>query len=107
MVWKSSGVQLTDIAPGSMREVDLDGRPVLLIRHMDQVYATAGRCTHAQGVLAQGHLQGNRLVCPRHSATFDIKSGIVLQGPFGAMKTHELAVYHTRVESGVIEVELP
>lgn len=107
MTWKSTGVAVTDMPAGGMREVDLGGVPVLLIHHMETVYATAARCTHAQGVLAQGKLQGNRLTCPRHGSVFDIKSGIVLQGPFGAMKTRELAVYTTRVQDGVIEVDLP
>lgn len=85
----------------------MEGHPVLLIHHMEQVYATAARCTHAQGVLAEGKLQGNRLTCPRHGSVFDVKSGIVLQGPFGAMKTRELAIYHARVQEGLIEVDLP
>jgi nitrite reductase/ring-hydroxylating ferredoxin subunit len=104
MTWRQTGIAVTDLAPGSMREIDLDGHPILIIHHMDQVYATSARCT--QGVLSQGRLQGNRLSCPRHGSVFDIKSGIVLQGPFGAMKTHELPVFHTRVENGQIEVDL-
>lgn len=107
MTWRNTGVGLADLAPGSMREVELDGHLILLIHHMEQVYATAARCTHAQGPLVQGKLQGNRLTCPRHGSVFDIKSGIVLQGPFGAMKTRELGIYRARVEGGQIEVELP
>jgi nitrite reductase/ring-hydroxylating ferredoxin subunit len=107
MVWKATQVKLADLPLGGMREVDLDGHPVLLIHHMEQVFATAGRCPHAGGVLAEGKLQGNRIVCPRHNSTFDVTSGIVLQGPYGAMKTHALAVYHTKVEDGEIHVDLP
>lgn len=97
----------SELPLGGMREIDVEGHPVLLIHHMEQVFATAARCPHAGGPLAQGKLQGNRLVCPRHSSTFDVRSGIVLQGPFGAMKTHELAVYHTKVENDEIHVDLP
>jgi 3-phenylpropionate/trans-cinnamate dioxygenase ferredoxin component len=107
MAWRDTGVVISSLAPGNMLEISIDGRPILLIHHMDQVYATAARCTHAQGPLAQGKLQGNRLTCPRHGSVFDIKSGIVLQGPYGAMKTRELEVYRARVESGQIEVDLP
>ncbi|MDE1820487.1 MAG: Rieske 2Fe-2S domain-containing protein [Euryarchaeota archaeon] len=106
MAWVRTGVARSEVPPGGMREIDLNGHLILLIHHMDQVYATAAKCTHAQGDLAQGKLQGNRLTCPRHGSVFDVKSGIVLQGPYGAMKTRELQVYHTRVEDGQIEVEL-
>jgi nitrite reductase/ring-hydroxylating ferredoxin subunit len=106
MTWQSTGVALSELAPGSMREVEVGGHMVLILHHMGQVYATAAQCTHAQGPLVQGKLQGNRLTCPRHGSVFDIKSGIVLQGPFGAMKTRELPVYHARVEDGQIEVDI-
>lgn len=107
MTWKATQVKVADLPLGGMREVNVDGHAVLLIHHMEQVYATAARCTHAQAPLAEGKLQGNRLVCPRHGSTFDIKSGIVLQGPFGTMKTRELPIYHTKIENDEIHVDLP
>ena len=98
---------MLDLPPGSKKEVLVEGHPVLLLHHMEQVYATAARCTHSQGPLVEGKLQGNRLTCPRHGSVFDIKSGIVLQGPYGAMKTRELTIYPARVQDGSIEVDIP
>src|SRR5262245_58932538 len=43
--------------------------------------ATQARCTHRQGPLSKGTLDGSTITCPLHGAQFDVCSGAVLRGP--------------------------
>ena len=44
-------------------------------------YAIEDVCTHDDGPLAEGDLNGCIISCPRHGATFDIQTGKVLTPP--------------------------
>ena len=39
------------------------------------------RCTHRQGPLNEGTLDGSTVTCPYHDAQFDVCTGAVLRGP--------------------------
>ncbi len=94
-----------------MREVSVGERPVLLIRRGGIARATEARCTHEAGVLADGFLEGDRLRCPEHGATFDIRNGTVLVDPDGIEPPEGVAsplgVLPTKMEEGEIWVEIP
>lgn len=59
-----------DLKPGSMKEVEVKGKKVLLARIGDKFYATEGRCAHMGGILANGKLEGNVVTCPRHGSRY-------------------------------------
>lgn len=72
---------LEALPPGSLREVRLDGRALLLLNHGGQIHALSALCPHAGGRLAQGRLVDGALVCPLHGARFRPEDGSVLRGP--------------------------
>jgi nitrite reductase/ring-hydroxylating ferredoxin subunit len=43
--------------------------------------ATQGKCTHRQGPLSEGKLDGSTVTCPWHGAQFNVCTGAVLRGP--------------------------
>ncbi len=94
-----------------MREVSIGKRPVLLIRREGIARATAARCTHEAGILVDGFLDGDRLQCPEHGATFDIQSGTVLVDPDGIEPPQGVAspldIFPTKTEGGEIWVDIP
>lgn len=45
-----------------------------------EYFATADRCTHGQGRLSEGYLEGHLIECPLHQGLFDIRTGEV-KGP--------------------------
>ncbi|MDX1541723.1 MAG: Rieske 2Fe-2S domain-containing protein, partial [Geminicoccaceae bacterium] len=57
---------LSALGVGTMREVDLGGTPVLLVRLEDGVWALAARCPHFGAPLSEGLLSDRRIVCPWH-----------------------------------------
>ena len=72
---------LTDVAIGEVRVVTCEGRSLALSNVDGSLYAIDNRCTHDNGPLGEGRLARGRIVCPRHGAAFDAKTGTVLSLP--------------------------
>ena len=55
--------------------------------------ATQARCTHRQGPLSEGTVDGSTVTCPLHGAQFNVWTGAVLRGPAkDSLKTYAVAV---------------
>ena len=67
----------TDIAPGQIREIQLDGTTIAVANVAGQFHAISNTCLHRGGPLGQGSLQGNVVTCPWHGWTYDVTSGKV------------------------------
>jgi 3-phenylpropionate/trans-cinnamate dioxygenase ferredoxin subunit len=93
---------LVDLSRGRMRCVEVAGREVLLCHTREGVFALDNVCTHAFARMDEGRLRGERLVCPLHGASFDIRDGSVLGPP----ATLPLRRYPVRIQDGTIEVAL-
>lgn len=89
---------LESIEPGGMKQIEMDGEAILLLRDGDAVHAVGAKCPHAGGPLAEGVRHGDRIVCPWHKAAFCIRTGAVLDPP----ALDALPRYDARVEAGRI-----
>jgi nitrite reductase/ring-hydroxylating ferredoxin subunit len=67
-----------DLRPGEMKEIIVQGHPVLLIRAAAGFFAVGSRCTHLGCKLSQGTLEEEILTCPCHYSRFDVRSGQVM-----------------------------
>lgn len=90
-----------DISAGEKRIVEVDGVEVVIVNLDGQFYALEDVCTHDGGPLGEGKLDGHALVCPRHGARFDVRTGAVLKMP----AVDPVPTYRVRVENGEILVE--
>jgi len=90
-----------ELAPGEMRCVDVNGRPLLICRTRDGHHAVDAVCTHAYARLDEGRLRGHRLICPLHGASFDVRTGAVLGPPAIA----PLTSHPVRTWDGFVEVQ--
>jgi nitrite reductase/ring-hydroxylating ferredoxin subunit len=55
--------------------------------------ATQAKCTHRQGPLSEGKLEGATVTCPWHGSQFDVCTGAVLRGPaLDPVKTYPVSV---------------
>jgi len=70
---------VTDVKPGTMKKIMVEGHEFLLARIKDVYYCTDAYCPHLGGDLSQGSLNGKILTCPLHHSQFDISSGRVLR----------------------------
>jgi len=68
---------ISDVPPGSAMLVG----NVAVFNVDGQFYATQDECTHKQGPLSDGELDGEVVTCPYHGAQFNVCTGKVLRGP--------------------------
>lgn len=71
----------TDVPEGEVRVVECDGRSLAMSNIDGDLYAIDNICTHDGGPLGEGKLRRGRILCPRHGAAFDAKTGKVLTLP--------------------------
>lgn len=70
-----------EIRPGMCRLVDVDDDMIAVYNVAGRYYAIEDRCTHDGGELASGEIEGCQVICPRHGARFNIKTGEALTAP--------------------------
>ncbi len=71
----------TDLPSGKMIGSENSGKEILLANLNGKYYAIGDICTHAGCKLSEGTLNGEKVRCPCHGSTFDIRTGKVLRGP--------------------------
>ena len=95
--------RLEDLAPASMREVEVQGIKILLVRQGDAVTAIGAECPHAGGPLAEGVLADGRIICPWHKASFCTRTGALLDPP----AVDDLPAYKIEIRNGDIVLQNP
>ena len=93
---------LADLEPGTARRVEVDGRPVAVIRIDDDVYAIGDTCSHAEVSLSEGWVDAEdcTIECVAHGATFDVETG----EPVTLPATRPVPVYEATVVDGTVVV---
>jgi len=64
-----------EIAPSSMKAVEVEGEKVCIINSEGTFYAIGNICTHVGGPLDEGTLEGYEVECPWHGSKFDVRTG--------------------------------
>ena len=103
--------KLEYINVGSVEELDDGGRlfievdnlPIVILRIDGQFYAIGDVCSHDDGPVGEGEIEGYEIICPRHGARFDIRNGKVLALPAFV----DIPSYPVRVIDGQIEIGIP
>ena len=92
----------SEVAAGRPARVAVDRTDIVLLRHAGRVYALGNRCTHTDGPLALGWIDGDRVVCPWHGARFGLADGMPCSGP----ADRPVATYPVREEGGGVFVQV-
>jgi len=93
----------TDIPPGKMIKVSIDGRDILVANIDNNFCATDDSCTHSGSSLSEGKLDGCVITCGWHAAQFDCKTGKLVKFP---AQIRDLTPYNVTIESENIFVEM-
>jgi 3-phenylpropionate/trans-cinnamate dioxygenase ferredoxin component len=82
-----------ELAAGEKMIVEVDGVLMVLINLDGEYFAIEDVCTHDGGPLGEGPLEDGEIICPRHGARFDVRTGDALTLPaFEPVPTYEVRV---------------
>ncbi len=93
---------VTDCPQGKRIVVDTDAGKVAIFHLSQGFYAIEDRCSHDNGELASGELDGDEIICPRHGARFCILNGEALTPP----AYEAIEVFEVRVQNGLIQIDI-
>ncbi|MGB2910613.1 MAG: non-heme iron oxygenase ferredoxin subunit [Anaerolineales bacterium] len=92
-----------EIVEGDRLYIEVDELAIVLFNVAGRLFAIADLCSHDDGPLGDGELDGDKIICPRHGARFDISSGKALSLP----AIVDIPAYPTRVVDNRVEVGFP
>jgi nitrite reductase/ring-hydroxylating ferredoxin subunit len=96
---KENEFRTSEVPPGSVLLVG----DVAVFNVEGGFCATQARCTHRQGPLSEGAIDGSTVTCPLHGAQFNVWTGAVLRGP----ATEPLKTYAVTIDGDVGRVDVP
>jgi len=85
-------VPKSDLEGGKLLRLEYDPFDVLITLVDGQPYAIEDACNHAGASLAEGWLEGDRVVCPLHGYVFSMKTGALIAplGLCGPQRTYRV-----------------
>jgi 3-phenylpropionate/trans-cinnamate dioxygenase ferredoxin component len=107
--FEGSKIEFVEIAPaselpsGERLFVELGDKPVVIFNIAGQLFAIGDVCTHDDGPLGDGLIEGHHIVCPRHGAEFDVWTGKAMQMP----AVIDIPAYPVRIKGEMIFVGIP
>jgi 3-phenylpropionate/trans-cinnamate dioxygenase ferredoxin subunit len=92
-----------ELPPGGRMFIDAGELSIILFNIDGKYFAIQDTCTHDNGPLGDADVKDYCVVCPRHGARFDIRTGQVLSLP----AVRNIATFPVRVVDGILEIGLP
>ena len=105
----SSKVEFIEIAPASELPngerifVEVESKSLVIFNIAGQFFAIGDICSHDDGPVGEGDLEGYNIVCPRHGGEFDVRNGQAVQLP----AVVDIPAYPVKVVDDMIQVGLP
>ena len=93
-----------ELRDGELVPVEIDGIPVVLVRHDGDFYAVQNNCSHGDFPLSEAGFdpRDGVLVCAWHGGCFDVRSGAAVVPP----ATEPVEIFPVRVTDGWVEIGL-
>ena len=93
----------SELPPGERLFVEIEGRQIVIFNIAGQYFSIADVCSHDDGPVGEGDLEGYNITCPRHGAEFDIRTGKVTQMP----AVVDIPAYPVQIRDGKIFLGIP
>jgi len=90
----------SDIPPGEMLIVEIEGEEIAIANLDGDFVAFQNACTHRAGPLGEGILTGDVVECPFHAGQFNVRTGEVVAPP----PTESIKTYTVQVDGSDISV---
>jgi len=104
-----SEIEFVEIAPvselpnGERLFLEIENKAIVIFNIADSLFAIGDICSHDDGPLGDGELEGFNIVCPRHGAEFDVKTGKAVQMP----AVVDIPAYPVKIVDGTIQLGIP
>ena len=92
----------SDLADGEIMLVEVDDDRILLSNVEGEFYAIGEVCSHAEGPLSDGLVDGDEVECPWHASRFNLRTGESTSPP----ADEPVARYQVKIEGDDILVGL-
>jgi NADPH-dependent 2,4-dienoyl-CoA reductase/sulfur reductase-like enzyme/nitrite reductase/ring-hydroxylating ferredoxin subunit len=92
-----------DLKDGQMKQVEVEGRQILLVRLDGQFHAYGATCPHQGAPLAEGVLHEGHIRCPWHQSIFSALTGEMVAPP----TLDSLPRFEVRVDGDQVRALLP
>jgi 3-phenylpropionate/trans-cinnamate dioxygenase ferredoxin subunit len=92
-----------EIPVGERLFLEIDQQDIVIFKILDEYFAIEDICSHDDGPLGEGELEGHKIICPRHGAHFDVRTGKAESLP----AIVDIPAFPVRVVNGQIELGLP
>ena len=104
-----SSVDFLEILPadqlpdGERIFIEVAGRSLVIFNLAGKLFAIGDVCSHDGGPVGDGEIEEYEIICPRHGARFDIRTGKVTSLP----AVVDIPSYPVRVMDGMIQIGIP
>ena len=95
--------KIENLPVGERLFLEIGNLSIVIFNLAGRYYAIADVCSHDDGPVGDGDIEGDQVICPRHGARFDLRSGKAMQLP----AVVDIAAYPVRVIDDSIEVGIP
>ena len=92
-----------ELPPGERLFVEIGGKPLVIFNIAGELFSIADVCSHDDGPVGEGEIEGYNITCPRHGAQFDVRTGQVTQMP----AVVDIPAYPVRVVDGMVQLGFP
>lgn len=100
----TKAAKTSDVPEGNLKLVTIDGEDVCLFNSGGKFHAVEELCPHQEGPLHEGSLEEGKIVCPWHSAKFDVETG--KPDEESDFVKQDLKVYEVKVEGDDVLVKI-
>jgi 3-phenylpropionate/trans-cinnamate dioxygenase ferredoxin subunit len=83
--------------------IEIDGHSIMIFSTGTEYLAIGDVCTHDGGEIGTGEIDGEEIICPRHGARFNMRSGKAMSLP----AVIDIPVYPVRVVDDYLEIGIP
>lgn len=94
---------LGDISEGERLFVEIDDLEIVVFNISGEFFAIGDVCTHDDGPLGDGETDGHDVICPRHGARFDVRTGKARTLP----AVVDIPSFPVQIEDGKLLVGIP
>jgi len=104
-----SAIEYLEILPadqlpdGERIFIEVVGRSLVIFNLAGKLFAIGDVCSHDGGPVGDGEIEEYEIICPRHGARFDIRTGQASSLP----AVVDIPCYPVRVSDGMIEIGIP